>query len=554
MTPAPLAAVLTALLVLAACQNGGSGDGTAPPPPRTPQSVVFVADSEVQGRRELHAVGDEGGAVRRLSGPMVAGGSVVHWELSPDGTRVAYTADQDQDDVFRLHVAAVDGSGAVEVSQGIVGDADVAHSFGAQPFSWSPDSSRLCYLADADIDGVEELFLVGADGSDHHKINGSVGTTVEIGQAAWSPDGRHVAYFVRHRNTGGLRTDRFAINVHDTQVGGTHSVRVTGSARARWIDGMVWSPDSARIAYVSDQTTADVRELYLATPAGTATNVQVNPPLGTGSGIHFRFVWSGGRHLVYQERSGGGDRLFVHDVQGTALNRRELTRTAPPSAVLAYELSPDGSLVAYRSDQDLPGGAVELFVAPLDGSSNRKLSGPMIPDGDVTVFAWSPDGTQIAYAADAMVDRHVQVHAVGTGGATPAIPLTAHVGLDIVERMDWSPDGAHVLHVGGGDGSLFAAPADGSLQVVDLLPAGLFRPRMRHGSSPWSNDGARVVFAARDSLDPFQGTSRVLAAAIGEPAAEISGPRIAGGQASDPLYARAVPAPPGITLRIAPGP
>ena len=50
----------------------------------------------------------------KLSGPMALGevGDVTRFELTSDGSRIVYRADQEQDEVFELWSAPVDGSAA----------------------------------------------------------------------------------------------------------------------------------------------------------------------------------------------------------------------------------------------------------------------------------------------------------------------------------------------------------------------------------------------------------------------------------------------------------
>src|SRR5687768_8030952 len=113
-------------LALAACGGGGSGTqagapaggtgdpgpGPAPGPGPGPGSggttaiapVIFVADQTTAGIDELYMVDASapGGSVK-LSAPLVAGGNVYDFALSPDGNSVIYIADQDIDTRYELY-------------------------------------------------------------------------------------------------------------------------------------------------------------------------------------------------------------------------------------------------------------------------------------------------------------------------------------------------------------------------------------------------------------------------------------------------------------------
>ena len=73
--------------------------------------IVYLAD-QIAGTTELFRVGVEPGAGPpvRLNGPLVADGDVLGFEISPDGSRVVYYADQDTDNVLEVYSVPSDGS------------------------------------------------------------------------------------------------------------------------------------------------------------------------------------------------------------------------------------------------------------------------------------------------------------------------------------------------------------------------------------------------------------------------------------------------------------
>jgi hypothetical protein len=109
--------VLPSLLILSC---GGSSEDplkTQDPPIFPP--TVFIADKDSDGVDELYAAFDDGTNIVKLSNPLVAGGDVVAFLVSPDGVFVAYVTDQDIDGVFELYAVVVDktvGDTAVKVS------------------------------------------------------------------------------------------------------------------------------------------------------------------------------------------------------------------------------------------------------------------------------------------------------------------------------------------------------------------------------------------------------------------------------------------------------
>lgn len=82
---------------------------------------------------------------------MPAFGSVMDFEISPDGGYVVYWADQETDGVFELWSVPLSGGTPVRLSGALVGDGR-PHSFGI-----TPDSSRVVYKVEQDSAGVDEL-------------------------------------------------------------------------------------------------------------------------------------------------------------------------------------------------------------------------------------------------------------------------------------------------------------------------------------------------------------------------------------------------------------
>ena len=128
--------------------GSSSSDGGAPGGgPATVPAVVFIADKDGNGENELYASLNDGANVVKLS----TGSNVEpDFKISPDGTRVAYRADQDTPGVIELYVNSINGGTPVKVSGPLVagGNVDLRPDPPNPPldfdvFNWSPDSSLI---------------------------------------------------------------------------------------------------------------------------------------------------------------------------------------------------------------------------------------------------------------------------------------------------------------------------------------------------------------------------------------------------------------------------
>ena len=115
---------------------------------------------------------------------------------SPDGARIAFWSDRDDDS--DIYVMNADGTGAAALT---VNDDD------DELPSWSPDGSRIAFTSDRDRQGDNEIFVMNADGSGVVQLT-VTSASIDDWWPAWSPDGGHLA-FVSDR---GGDEDVFVVN------------------------------------------------------------------------------------------------------------------------------------------------------------------------------------------------------------------------------------------------------------------------------------------------------------------------------------------------------
>jgi dipeptidyl aminopeptidase/acylaminoacyl peptidase len=183
--------------------------------------------------------------------PLLSNPEIVISELSPDRSRVAYTAQGRE-----LWIAHVDGSNPMLIASGPL-DGRVAwspdarfiayqryvYAGGAPPSSeiwlarsdgtqprlvatgadapvWSPDSTRLAYAVRQGQSATEALGVIGLEGSDARIL----GPAEEVSNIAWSPNGERIAY----------KTGQAAVRIVD--VATTRSVVMRNADQPTWID------------------------------------------------------------------------------------------------------------------------------------------------------------------------------------------------------------------------------------------------------------------------------------------------------------------------------
>jgi Tol biopolymer transport system component len=235
--------------------------------------------------------------------------------------------------------------------------------------SVTPTPSGTVLRRDGEVITSEAGGLVAVDpdtGESRILVDGGQ-TQRRIGTAAWSPDGRWVAYDL---------------------VGGSELWVVKAEREPRQLAAeasygtWTWSPTAPQLAMVRDSrlTVVDAstgRQTDLGDVVGDVTSAPVWSPDGT------RILYGARGGSLYSVDVGSGDRSLLVRLPGEDLDSMDQ---------IAW--SPDGAYLAIWNDLE-PGGG-RLYVMNADGSRVRVLVDNFEPGG---WFAWSPDGTRLAYAA-----------------------------------------------------------------------------------------------------------------------------------------------------------
>ena len=147
----------------------------------------------------------------------------------------------------------------------------------------------------------------------------------------------------------------------------------------------------------------------------------------------------------------GNPEIYVMNANGTEMVR--LTNDPGKDGFPTW--SPDGSRIAFQSDQD---GNFEVYVMDADGSNLVRLTDDPAGDGFPD---WSPDGSSIAFASDR--DGNFEIYVMDADGGNP-IRITSDPAAN--GKPVWSPDGSRLgIHPS-------AAVVWKSMSLTSVAPSG----------------------------------------------------------------------------------
>jgi dipeptidyl aminopeptidase/acylaminoacyl peptidase len=243
-------------------------------------------------------------------------------QISPDGTRVAYTvsdADFAQDafvtQVWLADAAAAGGTRTVQMTRG---DKPAANP------RWSPDGKWIAFTSPR-VGDRNQIFVIRPDGGEAVQLTKS---ETAIANFQWSPDGRTIAYAAPDAQTQGqkdrkehlgdyevVRRDYQHAHLWTIEVEEALRAPAAGRQRTRGRDFNVnsfsWKPDGRALAFSAtvnpDLINGGSADIYVLTLADDRVEKIVSQP-GPDGGPQ----WSpDGRQIVFSSAM-GRERFFAH--------------------------------------------------------------------------------------------------------------------------------------------------------------------------------------------------------------------------------------------------
>jgi dipeptidyl aminopeptidase/acylaminoacyl peptidase len=334
-------------------------------------------------------------------------------------------------------------------------------------------------------------------------------------QVALSPDGKKIVWVESLRDHNGADAGNSAIFVISID-GKAPARKISASSGAPRAEGdIAWSPDSRRIAFLSDALKPGQKQLYLESapgqPAKRLTNVKgfLSSPKFSPDGktIAILFTENATRAagpLVAETPETGviKDAFFEQRLALIDVATGKLSQISPADTyVYEYDWAPDNLHLVVSSalgNGDNNWWIAELSVIDTTSGLMKSIYKPAL---QVSYPAWSPDGKSIAFIEGLMSDEG------SVGGDIFLIPATGGKSQNLTpERkasaswLTWTRDGRIVAgeYLQGDSSVISIDPAsskiDSLYRAQDQVTIGIWGP-----SVSISNDG-KISAAIRSSF------------------------------------------------------
>ncbi len=214
----------------------------------------------------------------------------------------------------------------------------------------------------------------------YNRINGS--------DFSWSPDSGRVAYVSDAEGNA---------NVWVAAADGSSDVRITNIGGEFSVSSPTWSPDGKKIAFLTKTNNLDGRPTFSVNLVDLATNA-IDP------------VWSENSFIRLIGWSSDGKSMFLGIVprgalSGTAddvtLSRLDVaakkavgTATLPDAYVHNIHISPDHQTLAFAANRD---GKDDIWILPVVGGAAKQVTSNNDPRRYFSSISWTPDGKRIFF-------------------------------------------------------------------------------------------------------------------------------------------------------------
>ena len=172
---------------------------------------------------------------------------------APDSRHLAFAAAPADPplSLSHIYVAQADRPGATEL-----GGPGLA---GFEP-AWSPDGKQIAFK---NLNPVDALWLMDADGSNAHRLTKTPGSGYAFWNPQWSPDGKRLSV------PGGRRLMAL-IDVWTINADGTGERNISKSPEDEWWP--TWSPDGAKVAFVRIRRAEDLGSFVVVNRDGSGAD------------------------------------------------------------------------------------------------------------------------------------------------------------------------------------------------------------------------------------------------------------------------------------------
>lgn len=356
-------------------------------------SVVYTADQEMDDVEELFQTTlAEPGPVTKLNGELAVGADIWTYEITSNSEYVLYLADHDRlyrNDLYRVRLDGSDDP--LRLSQGIAGDY----------YLWGLEitADDVFAIFDVNVSGQPDgIYSVPIDSSSGPvQLNTTMVPNARVHYFRLSSDSSHVVYRAEEDTAGVWEIYSALVDGSGSQTKLNGELVENGEVHDFQID-----PNSVWVVYTADQETDEVVEIYSVLLGGGEPQ-KLNGPLPENGSVRDNnfSISPDGQWVAYiaDQDTQGVDELYLVPIDGSEEPKKISGELVEDGNVAWFQFSPSSDYIVYYATQDDPEHYELYGVSLANPGEATKLNAPLKPGFDIAYFIFSPDSAYLAYLA-----------------------------------------------------------------------------------------------------------------------------------------------------------
>lgn len=334
--------------------------------------IVYTADQEINNSTEIYSVAVANLQLTKLNPDFTVAQNVTKFLISPDGLRVVYLADQDNN-FKELYSVPIGGGNPVKLNLAVDFE-------GVQDFKITPDSATVVYSAGPSEPSTEDgrIFSVPITGGGSQALNDQPLDDVTF--FSISPDSARVVYTAR---------SFFRSNIYSAQLNDGTAMQLNPAlADGDNIFFFSISNDSQNVVYrlqrgINTTAEADIQSV----PIGGGTSIKLNGVITSRKSFNHPLITQDSNTVVFSQKhprsaEGGSFTQRTQNIYAVPVGGGDLTMIDTDES-LNIAVRPDSILISnnaenlvYVEETIATDGSrkYEIYSAPLSGAARVKLS------------------------------------------------------------------------------------------------------------------------------------------------------------------------------------
>ena len=351
-------------------------------------------------------------------------------DVSADGARILYGASKEESDVWGVNV---------EKAEEFPFAADINAELWA---TVSPDNKTVAYQSIKNLSQGDKLFsgaiLTKAIGSDAPPFQ----LTASGGLPVWSSDGKRLAFMRAANDVYNLWTINAGGGKEKELIyDGLPSIEYTTLPYNRHqTNSFTWSPDSKKIAYVSDS--GELRNIWLVDADG-ANNIQLTNNSDSNVSV-FCPLWSAdSKNIAYSSKPevlSATDKNFysVSFIDLETKNAKAIAQSENFQRLLGWSPSDKGIILAALNAKSGTGRPTEIGIIQVSVETGRQTPMLKLDAAYLYNIYLSADKKMLAYVSNK--DGKDNVWVARLGGGEPRKITSNNDARLYFSALSWSPD------------------------------------------------------------------------------------------------------------------